>query len=190
MSGFSSFTRRLLALALLLAVVCLPYRLVVAPVLAGYAGTRAEIDQNRDLVRRYRTIAAERPRLEEALSLAERTILPSQSYFAGDNPVLVAASLQNTIKTLVESNGGKLLSTQILPPQVEKGAARIAVRVRMTGDIEAFYKTLYAIESSRPTLFIETVDLNALQVSGRHQQNAENPELMASFEIYGYLLPT
>lgn len=190
MSGFSPFTRRFLALVLLLAVGYLPYVLVVEPIVAEYESNRAEIDQNRDLVRRYRTIAADRPKLEEELSLAQRNIFPSQYYFFGENPALVAASLQNTIKTFVEGNGGKLLSTQILPPQAESGSTRIAIRVRMTGNPESFCKTLYAIESSRPALFIETVDLNARQVRRRHQQNAEDTELMASFDVYGYLQPT
>jgi general secretion pathway protein M len=189
MSSLSPFTRRLLALALLLAVVYLPYALVAAPILTAYAGTRAEIDAHRDLIQRYRTIAADRGALEEELAMAQRHVFPSQYYLAGENPALVAASLQNRIKTIVESSGGKLLSTQILPSQIEQGATRIAVRVRMTGSIDALYKAFYAIESNRPALFIETVDLNARQVRARAQRDPEQSELMAGYDVYGYLQP-
>jgi general secretion pathway protein M len=189
MNRFSPFTRRFLALVLLLAAVYLPYVLVVAPILAEYQAVQAEIDENRDLVRRYRTIAAERGSLEEELSLAQHNIFPSQYYLAGENPALVAATLQNQIKTFVESTGGKLLSTQILPPQVEQESTRIAVRVRLTGNLEAFYKTLYAIESNRPALFIDTVDINVRREPMRRQQDAEQSELMAGYDVYGYLQP-
>ena len=189
MNRFSPFTRRFLALALLLAVVYLPYALVVAPILAAYAGTRAEIDEYRDLIQRYRTIAADRGDLEEELATAQRNVFPSQYYLLGENPALVAASLQNQIKTFVENTGGKLLSTQILPSQVEQGSTRVTVRVRMTGSIESVYKALYAIESNRPALFIETVDLNARQVRIRGQQDTEQSELTAGYDVYGYLQP-
>lgn len=189
MSRFSPFTRRLLALVFLLAAIYLPYLLLVAPIIAEHHRIQAEIKENLELIQRYRMIAADRVNLEEQLSLAQDDALPSQYYLPGDNPALVAASLQNQIKMFAENAGGKLLSTQLLPPQFEKGLTRILVRVQMTGTVDSFYKTLYAVESSRPALFVETVDLNTRQIRRRHQSDAEDTELMAGFDVYGYLQP-
>ncbi len=189
MTRFSPFTRRLLALFILFAALYLPYVLVVAPIAAEFARVQAEIDENRELIHRYRGIAADRANLEEELSLAQQNILPSQYYLPGANPALVAASLQNQIKKFVESPGGKLLSTQILPPEVEQGSTRVAVRVRTTGSMASLYRALYAIEANRPALFIDTVDLNVRQVRMMRQQEAAESELMAGYDVYGYLQP-
>lgn len=191
MNRFSTFTRRLIALFLLVVVLALPYVLVVQPIMAEFESNQQQIERYQELILRYRTIAADRPALEQELELAQRNIFPSQYYFSGDNPALVTASLQNQIKTFVEGSGGRLLSTQILPPEPDNGSTRVSVRVRMTGSVDSLYKTLYAIESNRPALFVESVDLNARQTRGRRRQREgeTEAELMATFDVYGYLQP-
>lgn len=190
MSRLSPFTRRLIALFLLVMVVALPYLVVVRPILAEYDRNEAEIERQRELIERYRTIAADRSALERELELAQRNIFPSQYYFSGENPALIAASLQNQIKTVVERAGGRLMSTQILQPQTDDGSTRVSVRVRMTGDVDSLYKAFYAIESARPALFIEGVDLNARQVRRRRRSDADGEtQLMTTFDVYGYMQP-
>jgi hypothetical protein len=58
----------------------------------------------------------------------------------------------------------------------------------MSGGSEALYKVLYALETERPFLFVDNIDVNARSMRAREGQ-AETIELMVSFDLFGYMRP-
>ncbi|MGF1641923.1 MAG: type II secretion system protein GspM [Rhodospirillales bacterium] len=190
MKPLSPPTSRGLALLLLGIVLVLPYALIVQPVIEKRATSRETLADYRDQLERYRRIAANVPSLQAHLEEVRRDPKSSDAYLSGDNESLVAASLQNRIKTIIESSGGSLASTQILPSSIEQGFRVVTVRVRMTADIDAATRTLYALEADPPYLFIDNVDISSRQVRrtpGSGRPATEDVQLNISFDVYGYL---
>ena len=90
-------------------------------------------------------------------------------YLTGDSETLVAAELQNLVRTIVERNGGRLESTQILPPVNEAAFRRVTLRVRMSVGVEGLFRILYDLESMLPYLFVDGLDIVSRERRGGRQ---------------------
>lgn len=178
---------RLLAVALLVFVVVVPYLGILRPYLESLREGREEIAEIVALRDRYVALAAgvRIDGWEEGLR-EEGDGQPA--YLQGPSEALVSADLQNRVKMVVQENGGELNSTQVLEPTSEETFRRLSVRVRMSGGSEALYKVLYALETERPFLFIDNIDINARTMRVREGQG-ETIELMVSFDLFGYMRP-
>ncbi len=183
---------RLLALALLLAVLAVPYLAIVRPFIAELAANRETLAEQATLLERYSRLAAAGEGLGERLDASRRQPVDENVYLEGASEALVAAELQNRVKIAVQSNGGTLNSTQILEPTAEAGFRRLAVRARMSAGTDALPKVLHALEAGRPFLFIDNVDINARTFRRRNSAGTgetESVELIASFDLFGYMRP-
>lgn len=179
---------RLLALALLVLVIAVPYLCIVRPYIETLREGRETLAETLALRDRYVALAAAGPGIDaKAASLREEGD-GEAAYLQGASEALVSADLQNRVKTVVQANGGVLNSTQILDATSEEGFRRLAVRVRMSGGSEALYKVLYALGTERPFLFIDNIDINARTIRLREGQG-ETIELMVSFDLFGFMRP-
>jgi general secretion pathway protein M len=194
MKPFSPMGRRILALLLLVGVIAIPYVFIVEPLAAKHREYADTIAQDQDLLRRYRRIAADRPLLQARREQLQRDPISQGAYLSGESEALVAANLQNRIKTVIEANGGSLASTQILQSSDEDGFRVVTIRVRMTADIDAASKTFYALEAGQPYLFIDSVDISSRQARRRRRRDQktapENVDLNINFDVSGYMRPT
>lgn len=178
---------RLLALALLLLVIAVPYLAIVRPYIETLSEGRETLAEAVALRDRYLSVAAAGAAVDgwrQALSDES----DGAAYLQGASEALVSADLQNRVKTVVQDNGGVLNSTQILDATSEDGFRRLAVRVRMSGGSEALYRVLHALETERPFLFVDNIDINARSMRAREGQ-PETIELMVSFDLFGYMRP-
>jgi general secretion pathway protein M len=179
---------RLLALAVLLFAIAVPYLAIVRPYLETLREGRESLADAVSLRDRYLSVAA----AGAAVGGWKQTLSDESdggtAYLQGASEALVSADLQNRVKTVVQGNGGVLNSTQILDATSEEGFRRVAVRVRMSGGSEALYKVLHALETERPFLFVDNIDINARSMRAREGQ-AETIELMVSFDLFGYMRP-
>ena len=199
-----------IALGLLLAVIVGAYWLVDRVWLGQYVYYQENIEQLQDRFLRYVKIIAGRPELEAKLRQVGQDNSIAQYYLAQPSPTLAATDLQQQVKNIIESNGGRLASTQILPATKENGFTRVAIKVQMlVNEMEALQKTLYALESAKPLLFINNVQMRARTVrkrvprtNNRRATNRRNSrdrrrrqplpvktetQLTAQFELAGYI---
>ena len=175
--------QRLLAVALLVLVLVLVVAAVGAPwaylrgqetALAGGAERLAALEERipgRD------ALLAEERELKGALD-TERTLLP------GSTPAVAAAQLQGDLAGLAAAMGGDIPTVQILEPEEAAPFVRIGLRLSLDGDMATVRDFLYAVETREPMLIVRRMDL-ALGNSAESGE-AENPPLVATFEIYGY----
>lgn len=186
-----SLLSRTLALLLLAAAILAGYRLVAAPLLASYGEADQAIERNRELLQRYRRLAAERPTLAELVGEQEALLADAAGYLVGPSDALAGAELQNRVKELVEAAEGVLRSTQSLRGNDQDDAAparRVMVRVRFTVDIEGLAEVLYELETGEPYLFVEEVTIRELRERRRRRNQPEpKPMLDISLDVYGYL---
>lgn len=201
---------RLLALALLIVAVAGVSWLVDGVWLNYYRYYQNSIAEAEDRLGRLQRIAAARPALEQQLTEIDRNSDADVYYLAQTAPNLAATELQQQARAVIESNGGRLASTQVLPVENEAGFTRVAIRVQMlVTDLEALQKSLYALESAQPLLFIDEVQMRARQVrkrvprdltANRNLSRAERralrrqprqvtteTQLTAQFELAGYI---
>ncbi|MBL8658929.1 MAG: type II secretion system protein M [Rhodospirillales bacterium] len=181
---------RLLALAVLVFLLVVPYMAIVRPYLDALDANRDAIGEQAALRDRYVGLAAGDAASDtEAADAGDE---PSDegggesAYLEGASEALVAADLQNRVKTVVQDNGGVLNSTQILETTSESGFRRLAVRVRMSASMDALYKVLYELETQRPFLFTDNIDINARSVR-MPDRKRESVELIVSFDLFGFM---
>ena len=150
--------RQLAAVALLLVALALAAKMTVAPLTARVAQLRDEIETERVLLGRYAAIAAregERPQLERA----SRAALDSGAYLTGESEALTAAGLQTALAQLAAANNVRFTSTRALPPREHDATRLIGVSVQFKAEIEQLRALLLRIESHRPFLFVEGLQI-------------------------------
>jgi general secretion pathway protein M len=132
-------------------------------------------------------MAEQRVALEQRLATLRLARAQNRNFLAGDSPALAAATLQQVIKDAITDAGGSVVSAQVLAPAAEKHLQRIALKLRMTGDIGAMQRSLYAIESVRPLMFVDSLDITSSRKRARRGKTVDGSvPLRATLEISGY----
>lgn len=188
MRTLSPAAGRIVALALLAAAVALPYRLIVAPLQERYQELSDEADSRREVLARYQRLADSREQLRQRLQVLRDNPAAQAGFLIGDSETLVAAELQNLVRSIVERAGGRLESTQILPSVTDGAFRRVTLRVRMSADVDGLFRILYDLESMLPYLFLDSVDI----VSRERRGSRQTPEagagtLSVSYDVFGYM---
>jgi Type II secretion system (T2SS), protein M subtype b len=74
----------------------------------------------------------------------------------------------------------------------EEGFRRISLRIQMTATTEELFKTLYALETGTPVLFVENLDIRSRYTRRRTNQAdlqmvQDAPLLIVGFDLSGYM---
>jgi general secretion pathway protein M len=177
---------RALALLILLAAIGIIYLGVVGPLLGDYGTTQASIEEMRNAIERYRRVGAELPARRAELTALRQSAASSEGFLQGTNDALVAAQIQNRIKSLVEAGRGDLKSTQVIPTQDEGKYRRVTVRAQMNIDIAGAQRVLHGIETASPLLFLDNLDIRS-RIGERRRATADESSLDVRFDVYGYM---
>ncbi|HYC34799.1 MAG TPA: type II secretion system protein GspM [Usitatibacter sp.] len=173
------------ALAILVAVIVG----IVAPIAFGVWSVNRyydrELREKRERIERYQRIASMRPDIVKQLD-AMRAKDPRKFFLRSGAVALSAAEAQEAVRSIVEANGGKLVTMQA-PSSREDGRYRqITVNVQLTANIQALRRILHAIETNTPYLFVDNLMVRS-QVSGQHRPGpGQEPEMFVHFDVSGY----
>jgi general secretion pathway protein M len=185
--------QRIAAVGLLVVLLGLFYLVLVSPVVALYREYHEDIAAEEELVVRYERVAGKGKQIERQLAQIDRQISGQErGYLKGNTRSLAAAEMQEHVKRVVESNGGRLNSIQILPGKEDEQdqSAPVSLKVQMTGSTETVQKVFYHLESGLPRLFLDQVYLRG---RAGYQFRAGRPqadELDIRFTLQGYLPAT
>lgn len=185
--ALSPTVSRFLAGMLLLLIVLIVAVGVVMPIIDGLAGAELSNQEYRLALARSRVLDQELKNLNRQL-IEIRQVQASQSGFLeGANESLATAQLQNRIKTIIETGGGELRSTQVLPVRDEGKFRRIIVRGQMATNTAAMQRIFYDIESASPYLILDNIDIRA-RPSPRTPENGPTDTMLdVRFDLYGYV---
>lgn len=193
-------TDRPLCLGLLGAAVLAPILLVAAiaiPWLGRISALDDTIAGNRDQLQRYQRLVGTLPALQAELEQARTNDAFDAFYFKAPTQALAGAQLQTQIQEIVTAAAGRLISTQILPPEGQETPSRIRVRTQIQGSTETLMEVLYRLEQTRPFLFVERLSVRSAArpaVSSspalvrRHLMANQAGELTVRLDIYGFVL--
>jgi hypothetical protein len=164
MPRLAALRGRIAALALLAMFLTLVHFMLVQPVMSAYAEADAEIARSEQLLAEYRRLSGGRIQLQNHVDeLRERTASQT-AYLVAASDALAAADLQELVKRLVETSGGRLLSTVTLPAREAAPFRQIAIQVRMDVDIAQAQKIFYGLDSADLLVFVENLHMRAAPV--------------------------
>lgn len=151
--------QRWLAVGLLVLVVVFVLTLLIGPIVSqGLEHNENKQDLAFRLKRFNQVVSSKDAVLGKIFEAKEQ--FQAQGYFSTqETESLASAELQNFLKKAISNAAGQLTSTQVLPRKDQGAFNRIAIKVRMTGDMEALRSVLYEIETAKPLILVEQLDI-------------------------------
>jgi len=181
--------QRWLAVGLLLLVIGIVSSVVLFPIINK--GMELNDAKNKLLFRleQYNRVLARKDAVNESMrQLTEQN--QSEGYLnSQETEALASAEVQEFIKKAIVEAGGQLSSTQVLPVTTKNDFSRITVSVRMTGNSEVLRSVLYKIETSKPLIIIDQLDIRPMRgVRNKktHQIDPSN-ELNINFQAVSFM---
>jgi general secretion pathway protein M len=169
----------------ILAGLVIAFALITAgPVWMANASRQAALDEAHERLQRYQQIAARDEELlpqYQALLQKQRT---AGNHLRSETSAVAGAELQRLVKNITGSNKAQILSTQLLPVSEEQGFLRVALKVRLRGDLEAVLQSLYDIETEDIYMFVDEVALRDNMI-GRSRVQVRLMD--AEFELVAYM---
>ena len=175
MSANPSF-RRLVAVLLLVLAVLGVIRFAVTPAWTAFSNDAERVAELGNSIARFERLAAKLEENRTRLSALREAGLQSSFILAEATSTLASVGLQDRIQAAVQSNGGRLISSQVLPEAPVGGLIRVAVRGRMQLSSDSLQRVLHALESGLPYVVIE--DLMVLSRQRRSQSKTDKQVLL------------
>ncbi len=188
--------RQALAVGLLLLLLMAITLVLVRPVVALYADYDDRIGELTERLSGYQRIVANSEGLKQHLArLKDQLGRQQRGYLQGKTPALAAAEMQEHVKRVVEGNGGRLNSIQILrgkgdgDADTDNARSPVAIKVQMTGSTETVQKVFHTLEAAQPRLFLDQVYMRGRNVYQFRPGVAARDELDIRFSLSGFLAP-
>lgn len=153
----------------------------------GYLKLRDEIQAIKETeavkmktLQKYVDFVAKKPELEKRLEdLKEARKADESKLVGGQTPSVAAASLQNSIKTLVTSKGGSISSERVEKPEDVNKFKVISVAIDGSmPDMRFLNEVLFAVETQTPSLVVRELDV-------RVKDFRDPKELMIRLKVSG-----
>ncbi|MBC7625268.1 MAG: hypothetical protein H7232_18020 [Aeromicrobium sp.] len=135
-------------------------------------------------LRSYTSLNQLRPTLMKSVEALKAKDI-KKFFLKGATAALAGADLQEMARTVIESNNGKLLSSQLLAHKDENGYRQVNATIQMTANIQNLRQVLHAIEGREPYLFLDNLTVRAQVPSGFKPQPGFEPEMFVQFDVSG-----
>ncbi len=184
-----TWVSRLAAIGLLAAVIAAVAVFAVLPTLQAYDDTEIALARAKEQVIGFERVARGRSAYEARLQELTARESASQVYLQGGTDALAAARLQDQVSGVIERHGGTVRSIQSLPGQDDEEFRRVSVRVQFTGTTESLFQAVYSLETARPFVFIDNLDIRNRRSRRRANQQTDNPALSITLDLSGFVRP-
>jgi general secretion pathway protein M len=178
--------QRALAVALLVVAVLAVLAVLLVPLYFLHKHYDDAIAELSDRVDRYRRIAAQAPEYRKALDIMKER--DGRRFFLKNSaPNLAGAELQEQVRTAIESNGGRITTSQNQGPKDDGRFRQITVTVQFFASSPALQKILYALEAQPPYLSVESMTLRPLNAfRGFKPGPGQEPEINVQLDVAGF----
>ena len=172
---------RTLAVALLVLLVVILWRVAVAPLWSRFAQDREAIAEARGAIARYQQLTARRDEFQKAIDELDTDEGLERALLSAGSSTLAAAQLQQRVKATVEQHGGSLVSSQVLDAERKGPFAKVRVNVRMSVSVEELQNVLHELESQLPILVLD--GMQAQSRRARRRRGAANRSQGARLDV-------
>ena len=176
---------RALAVFLVLLLMCAVVAAIAVPAYVlynRYETSRIATEERIDRYRRISSVKVEYQRALDVLKAREsgRFVLKNSA------PNLGGAELTDLVRPMLESNGSRLTSIQPVTVKDDGGFRVYSLNVGFNATPVALQKTLYALETSIPYLFVDNVRFSATVPRGYKPPPNQEPEVSVQLEVQAY----
>ena len=178
--------RKQFAIGILAGLVFAALTITAGPLWIANASRQAALDDAHERLQRYQQIAS---RDQELLPQYQALLQKQRSagnHLRSETSAVAGAELQRLVKAITGRNQAQILSTQLLPVSEEQGFLRVALKVRLRGELPAILQSLYDIETGDVYMFVDNVALRD-NMSGRSQYQGRLRPMDAEFELVAYM---
>lgn len=176
---------RKLALGILLGAVVAVVAAVAIPVWVAHRHYDTALAEMSDKLDRYRRIATTRPEVVRGLE-AVRAKEARKFFLRPGGSALSAAEVQESVRSIIEANGARLITMQVPPAKDEGRYRQINVNVQLTANIQALRRILHRLETGTPLLFVDNLMIRSQVASTHKALPGAEPEMFVQFDVYGY----
>jgi general secretion pathway protein M len=179
--------QRQLAVGILAGLVIAVLAITAGPVWMANASRQAALDDAHERLQRYQQVAARDKELlpqYQALLQKQRS---AGNHLRSETSAVAGAELQRLVKAITGRNQAQIVSTQLLPVSEEQGFLRVALKVRLRGQLPAILQSLYDIETDDIYMFVDGLALRDNMVG---RTNAKFRPMDAEFELVAYMPET
>lgn len=167
------------------------YATVVSPLQGFYDRGQQELQVRLDALRRLERSAAELPRLRKAAEQWRGKMHDGALLLAGSSDTVAGATLQSTMKDLIEQNGAKLSSAEILPPAPADKFQRVGIRVSFAGGLTLLTTVLRGIETSHPVMFVDNLEVRSGDAPAAPKDEGDSTDdagatFTIALDVYGF----
>jgi general secretion pathway protein M len=173
-----------LAIGILTALVIAVLAVTAGPVWIANASRQTALVETSERLLRYQQIAA---RDQELLPQYEALLQKQRSagnHLRSETSAVAGAELQRLVKTITGRNRAQILSTQVLPVSEEQGFLRVALKVRLRGELPAILQSLYELETDDVYMFVDHLALRDNMIG---RTDARMRAMDAEFELLAYM---
>lgn len=170
-----------LALALLAGwgATVVPYRAVLAAQEDGLA-------ERRERLERLTRIADGVPALTRALETLAQVPASGDPYLSGGSDPLAAAALHGLLGRLAEQAGVAVSMVAPVAVTDAQDAGRVALSVGASGPLDGVRRLLHAVETERPLLFVEELELINPSTTAAQMAPSGQPVVGVRLRVAGY----
>jgi general secretion pathway protein M len=159
MQKLNKTQERWLAVGLLLGIIIILSATVFIPWYNTLNETLEKIDDQVYQIQRYQRVIASREEVLSEVEQGRKKINALGYFYTQETYSLATAELQKRIKGIAERAGGDISSTQVLPHKEQDELVRIAVKVRLIGDMDMLRVLLFEIQAEKPLMGIENITI-------------------------------
>ena len=178
--------QRVLAVAFLVVAIVGALVVLLLPVYLLHRHYDDAIASLGDRLDRYRRVAAQAPEYRKALD-AMRERNGRRFFLKNLAPNLAGAELQELVRAAVESNGGRITTSQNQAPKDEGRFKQIGVNVQFFATTPNLQRILHAIEVQQPYLVVENMTLRPLNAfRGFKPAPGQEPEINVQLDVAAF----
>jgi general secretion pathway protein M len=126
----------------------------VVALATDYASERARIEPR---IARLQGLMEREEALREASDAAQQE-LRAIAYAATQDATVLAASLQADVRQIMDDAGLSVSNSQVMPAREDQFFEQVAVKLTVSGSLEALDSALIGIAAFRPQLLVESLD--------------------------------
>jgi general secretion pathway protein M len=176
---------RLLAVLMLLLAVALAVAALAVPAYVLYTRYSTERTAVEERIDRYNRLSSQRVEHQRALDML-KSLESARFFLKNSAPNLGGAELTDMVRPLLETNTARLTSIQAVTVKDDGGYRAYSLNVGFNATPTALQKTLFALETAIPYLFIESVTMRATVPRGYKPPPNQEPEVSVQLEVQAY----
>jgi hypothetical protein len=157
---------------------------LIGPLIDLSRDRQSDIASLTEQLDRLEAVAARKPELERKAGSLQALLAAAGGFWDGTSPAAIAAGIQDRLRAAAVGSGGRVKSTSEANEAAEHGFRKVTVRFGIEGTIETLQKTLAAVVTAAPALFVDgfTVAAPANEAVRDHP-----PVLNLDLNVAGYM---